>query len=456
MGHILTLFLSIFVILASVVSCGIRSENQVVRWREGDSIDILERNQKEINRQDWKKTSEVEFAGFLIEQKQQTISDRNVQGTYFNKVTKLNAFKPHLLFAQYKKKGIFPLLPDKMDPEVLINQFVESHSEYKKMKLLHFSRVLQQKGSGLITLWRAEFEDKTKVIEVLFSKNLEIFSVQILSSDFDVNANVFPRGAKHSTLTQVLFTNLLDFNSLSSSRVIVQSEAPNSNLNLKETLNYEPTDLKFDQVQAFYSLDSSLAWFETKFGYKPYSKLEADTNISYPEKTNAAFYYGGKIRIGTGDDVIYSHLAQDPSIVIHESAHSIIEAVAHLPVDGEGGSINEGFADFFACTQLQTPYLGEVSFVGAPYKRSLLTVVKLAEKTGGLYHDSLILSGLLWQLQKELGETTSLKIASRLLVEMNPTSDFEEVRKILPTVLTDVLDPNDLRRAQKILIDRGF
>lgn len=448
--------LGVLLFIISLASCGFKVTESEIVWRSTDSNISFEKASKEANQLDWKVESVSEFGGARIEQKAQTLAGREVLQTYSKTALDVKTAQPFLFSAQYKLKGFLPVIPDTTDPVSLKEKFLEKYPEYSKFKTQDPEAVLIQDGSAFLPLWKLIYEDHHEARQILFSKDLKIHSKKVISSHFDVHATIFPKGPKRSELTQVLLSELSEFTKLSSSRVLVDSEAPESALNTQEPLVYNPKDPQFDQVQAYYILDSSLRWFEQKFGYKPFKKIQAVVHLSFPEKTNAAFYYSGKIRIGTGDDVQYSRLAQDPSIVIHESAHSVIEAVARLPFEGEGGSLNEGFADFFASVQLQNPFMGEVAFLKGPYKRSLLTVVKFNEKDGGLYHDSHILSGLLWEIYQTLGETKSLKVASRLLVEMHSQSNFAELRTLLPKVLTDVLEPADLRKATKIAAERGF
>ena len=155
-------------------------------------------------------------------------------------------------------------------------------------------------------------------------------------------------------------------------------------------------------------------------------RLHAVVGVGYPEKTNTAFYFENKIRLGRGDDIDYAMLAADPSIVYHESFHGLIDGLARLPFEGEGGSLNEGFADFFTCAALNRPFVGESAYLKAPYKRTIQSAMTLAEKTGGLYHDSQIISSLLWEIRTKLGNAKSLKIAADTLVELNPNSDFTD------------------------------
>jgi hypothetical protein len=437
-------------------SCSYRASEKAVNWHKGEGAEKLAETSKSISTADWQVDSRVEFAGFKIEQKSQVLKGSEVEDTYSKSSEEIDSKSLFNLSAQFQKKGILPLIFVPEDSSKARDEFLKKYPQYSSEELESFKSVFGSSDNQLELLWKGVLFQNNQLWEILLTKELKILSLKRIGSHFDVQAKIFPKGAKHSELTLVTLLEIMDQERLSSPRVVVTSEVPGSALNTQETLNFSPQDLNFDQVQAYYNLDASLRWFEEKFGYKPYQKIQAVVHLSYPDKTNAAFYYNGKIRIGTGDGVTYSHLAQDPSVVIHESAHTVIEAVARLPFEGEGGSLNEGFADFFTAVQLENPLMGEQSYLKGPYKRNLNTVIKLGEKTGGLYHDSQILSGLLWQFYQQIGEKNSLKIASRLLVEMNPLTDFAALQALLPKVVYDLLEPVDLRKALKILEERGF
>jgi hypothetical protein len=149
-------------------------------------------------------------------------------------------------------------------------------------------------------------------------------------------------------------------------------------------------------------------------------------------------------------------LASDPSVVYHESFHALVDGLAHLPFENEGGSMNEGFADFFTCVALNRPYLGEASYVKAPYKRSLTTLVRLDEKTGGLYHDSAIVSGLFWEIKEKLNTEKSLLLATDTLSMLNPYSLFADFNKSLLGVMQKNLNTDDRQTVSLILKNRGF
>lgn len=176
-----------------------------------------------------------------------------------------------------------------------------------------------------------------------------------------------------------------------------------------------------------------------------------------PDKTNAAFYYQNKIRLGKGDERTYSNIPQDPSIVIHESVHAVIDAIAGLPFEGEGGSLNEGFADFFTALQINSPHMGGVAYLKGPYRRSIENSLSVAERTGALYHDSGIISGTLWELRKVLGVSQARELASLTLNRMHYYSGFDEFGEELKKVVRSYLkNEEEIIKATRVLEKRGF
>jgi Zn-dependent metalloprotease len=160
--------------------------------------------------------------------------------------------------------------------------------------------------------------------------------------------------------------------------------------------------------------------------------------------------------LGLGDDQTYSHIPQDPSIVIHESVHALVDSIARLPYEGEGGSLNEAFADFFTALQLDNPNMGEAAYLKGPYRRTLANDFKLADKTGGLYHDSGIVSGALWDLRKSLGQDKARQIALSTLNRLTPGSDLADFGVQVKEVLSLVLSIEEVGIAVAMLEKRGF
>lgn len=319
--------------------------------------------------------------------------------------------------------------------------------------------VLVQQEDGFHPLWKVLYLDKNGFLwNAYFDQQAEFLFVKKAGSQFhDTVAWVYPKGPKKSPLQEVNLTDLKVQPTLSNSQVFVGSQADIKISSVSQPLKFGTQDPRFDQVQVFYFLNESLSWFESKLNFKIGYQLHAEVHVGAPEKTNSAFYYQGKIRLGQGDDEVYSHIPQDASIVIHESVHAVVDSIARLPFEGEGGSINEGLADFFTAIQLGSPHMGEVAYLKGPFRRTIINDLKVADKNGGLYHDSGIISGVLWDLATKFGMDKGMRIGMLTLNRLVPSSDFEDFGKNLRAVLPEVLNSeSDLAQARELILKRGF
>lgn len=391
---------------------------------------------------------------------QQKIGNYDVEGTFLKKVQSSNG---EMVWARanYIQQNIVSqkeLSFFEKDKETATNKIKDKFLYLKKYEIETFDVVITQHHRRWIPAWRIIYIDLSGFAwKMLLDKNYNLVSVNRVGSQFhDALALVFPMGPRKSPLQEVLLQNLLVDGSLSSDTMRVNTLSPSKILTIGDALKFSPPDERFDQVQVFYIVHKSFSWFVKNLNMSLLSPVEIQLHIGYPDKTNAAFYYGGKIRLGAGDDVVYSKIPQDPSIVTHETCHAFIDQTAHLPFDGEGGSINEGYADFITALQYDNPLMGEVAYLKGPYKRTTDNEMTLTDKNGGLYHDSAIVSGLLWELKKVIGGAKALEIAIKTLNLLSPASDLNDFKKHVIESVDQTVTGNDLEKAKGILIKRGF
>jgi hypothetical protein len=280
--------------------------------------------------------------------------------------------------------------------------------------------------------------------------------VRVGSAFADGHAEVFPLGPKMSALSAVSLHDLIGDGTLTNSRITLSSQSSEQAFSVDQNFNYAPEDQRFDQVQAFYYVDQALAWFTNHLGVTVPFPLDVQVQVGEPqEKTNTAFYYHGHIRLGSGDGRTYRDLLKDPTVVMHETGHAVVDTVGGLPFEGEGGSLNEGFADFFAAAILNHPRLGELSYLQGPYRRSVENSVGFKEKNGSVYHDSAIVSGTLWDLRQALGEESAYDLAVRTLARLGPSAQLHDVRAAVQASWGH-LSPVEIESIGKILDARGW
>lgn len=340
------------------------------------------------------------------------------------------------------------------------NNFKKRNPEFNDWRVQRSKRVVISTDGMATPVYEVEMSSPLgEISRIHYSKLGSIINTYKLGSRLSEMENspayAYPKGPKKSTLSNVTILRLLKFDGLANDKVSIVSQSP-LKITSADSLEMNPSDERFDQVQAFFFANQIIDWFiSNSIVEKPF-KVEVYTQLGYPEKTNAAFYYNGQIKLGSGDDITFSKIPLDPSIVMHETSHAVVEALSRLPHEGQGGSLNEGFSDTFTTFFLKSPHLGENAYLLGPYKRSTEKILKLDEANGGLYHDSAIVSSFFWSLQKKVDADKVLKLVVRTLSRLSPASDFEEFALTLKEQIQENLKGSDLEKANQLLVERGF
>ena len=445
------------ILLLVLSSCTPKADLHSVEWRSGQGTEEL----KVLSSIKVSKQNGLVSSGQTLQLKVQEFNGVPVEGSYVKEIAdKSGRVAVRALVSLHQDKlQTLPLDEFFEKRERIVQDLQGAFSIFRRHPPSQVSIIITHKRNFYQPLWRVIYIDNKGISwEARFNNHLQVQSVKRVGSQFqDTLAWVFPKGPQKSDLQEVLLKGLQVRPALSNSRLLVSSQADLKVSEVKEPLKFNPKDARFDQVQAFYFLDESLSWFERMLGVRIPFQLQAEVYVGAPEKTNSAFYYQGKIRLGTGDDEIYSHLSQDPSVVIHESVHALVDVVAGLPFEGEGGSLNEGFADYFTAVQLNNPNMAEASYLKGPFRRSVVNSVTMNDKNGGLYHDSAIVSGTLWDLRERFGNILGLRLASLTLNRLVPGSDFKDFSDSLHAVMElEISNPGDLQAGKEILRKRGF
>ena len=440
---------SLLILLAGMtISCSDNPKFETNRWSrlESASSDSSGLDSQNLNLRLGKKEFKFE---------QQAINGVEVEDSFDKKI-----FDDELVFAS---SNWIRNIPIKLRLEILFMKFQakfiakrvqNKFSQIKLKNLYEEPKLIIQDGE---VRWKLVLNLPSGELKGFFlDSNLEIKKTTILGSRFEgPEATIFPEGPLKSNLQNVILNELAENKTLNTLALKVSTQSNEKAIAENSQFKFSIEDQRFAQVQVFYYLSKTLNWVQEQFQYRIPFQLEAETFVGFPEKTNTAFYYQRKIRLGQGDGVVFSNIPLDPSLVIHESFHSVVDAVARLPFQGEGGSLNEGLSDFFAAMLLGNPLLGEVAYKKAPYKRSVQNSLKLQDANGGLYRDSEIISGLLWSLSQRLGKQAGLNIAWEVLTRLNPTSkisDFEvEIKEVIGQLSQD-----QQRVARNILEQRGW
>lgn len=443
-----------FIFLAA---CNSKNGLHNIEWRRGDSSTLIE----SLDKVNVSTLSKIQSASESVEIQQQTVHGITIEDSYVKKIRdhKGDVFAVRAAVSLDDKKLESLLLSEfQKRKDTILNELKIAFPAFRKRPPEKINVVIIHHGAYYEPVWNVVYTDKHSIPwEMKLGAHLQIRSVKRVGSQFhDTPAFVFPKGPKISSLQEVILKGLAAEPTISNDHLIVTTQGDMKIVDVNNPLKFSPQDSRFDQVQVFYYLEESLNWFEKRLNVKLPMNLQAEVGVGAPDKTNSAFYYQGKIRFGSGDDQTYSRIPQDPSIVIHESVHALVDVIAHLPYEGEGGSLNEAFADFFTAIQLDNPNMGEAAYLKGPFRRTLKNDFKLADKNGGLYHDSGIASGVLWDLRIKFGLEKAKQIGLLALNRLTPGSDFidfgSQVKEVLPQVLTE----EERLSALTVLEKRGF
>ncbi len=431
MNRIQTILLLVCFFAMTVQSCA-PYKLTPLRWSKSSGTDsvLIPPNLKA-------ESKSLNVGDLQLEFQTQKISGVEIEGSFYKRIFDVNESK-------FITQRWLERIPLSLQTEISLMKneryfvagFIKSHSEFSAKKLIETPKLIIR-ADDLQLNWKVILEEKDgHLTAVYLDKFLNVVTVKKLGSEFvDATALLYPMGPLQSKVAQVILKRVSDEGMLNSKWFKI---TPKSGILARAEKNqflYPQSDGRFEQVQVYFYLNQTADWFLENFKFQLPFLLEVETSVGFPEKTNTAFYYNYKIRLGEGDGIVFLGMALDPSIVIHESIHAVIQATASLPYDGQGGSLNEAFADFFTASILDNPKLGEASYKKAGYKRTIDNNLKRTDINDGLYHDSGIVAGLLWQFRQTIGPVASQRLAWNTLLRLTPASNFDSFEEELVDVL---------------------
>jgi len=300
----------------------------------------------------------------------------------------------------------------------------------------------------------SQTQDQVTQCNLLLS--LEIKECERISLHFQAPAWIFTL-QNSENLQEVILPGLKSVlrGQLRSEQIQVSSASPSQISTRDLPFRFPPTDPRFDQIQSYYWAERALQFALERFKLSSQLRIEIKTFTGFPELTNAAFSFKNQIRLGRGDGVTYSHIAQDPSIIIHEIGHVLFSQIAYLPSQGQGGSLNEAFADYFAATLLDSPEMGAKSFLKGPFRRTLNQTLSYSTLANRLYQDSLVISSALWEMEQKLGKEKANSIFIESLIRLGPANQISEYVEVLSALIKE-LPPSDRHELRDILIKREW
>jgi Zn-dependent metalloprotease len=396
----------------------------------------------------------------VITHQQQRIDGILIEGGYYKSIQKSNG---SLTYLNYSLLENLPAKASNTKARMLRQQdgiVARIKSKHKIFNNMNFSNQVDFIWTAKNQLlWRLEYSDtQNQYFAVHLNEGLSIIKTIRLSSSFtsqDPIGSVFPQGPLKSTLQNVRLKNLTGQKNLSSENLKILTKSENLATSDSGQFVFDLADERLKQVQVYFDLNESFDWFETQFQFRFPAVVTVETSMGYPLKTSAAFYYKNKISLGDGDGEAYKDMALDPSITKHESVHAVTDAISSLVNEGETASINEALADYFTAAQLNNPKMGEASYQKADAKRNISNAMVMSDKKGATYHDSLIVSGLLWELRGQLGAETADLLTWNILKRLHSYAEFSDFKTELKAEI-NLLPADSQALANAIAQRRGW
>ena len=232
----------------------------------------------------------------------------------------------------------------------------------------------------------------------------------------------------------------------------------------------------FAQVGIFYHVTRIRNYFRDTHGIDtsaPTWKLTAVANMQEdgapldnayfsPEGIDGAFASPNLIAIGQGTQFDF---ADDSDVFLHEFGHyvsgnAINYNQGQLFADEFGlspwsGSIDEGIADYFACSLNDDSLLGEASLAPLGAARDLTDTGKRCpdDVLGEVHEDGELIGSLGWSLRTELGQALGDELVWGALTTLTAGGTFGDFARGLQLTAADMLSEGKLDDAQLAAID---
>ncbi len=455
-----------FIVLMFLFSCSERNQLKRISWSQKSSVPLTVEQAQMVSALQKDQFQEVQLSDQKIQRWRMTSEGIPVEGTWLkvmrdnqNRLLKIEGEQTTETPNEKEKDEAKNLLTQK---ETLLN-FV-----WKKNKTLQLAQNILPAQIIFIPM-RSGFEpvielvyfnhDGTDVQRLYINKQGRILSSEsVVQSLTAGTAQVFPGFPNQTILTEVAFTDLIGDGTLTTPSIRVESANSPRVYSPTHNFLYQPEDKGFDEVQSFYYMDQLFDWLKNQYALILPFQLKIKLHVGGLTPSNAAFYYDGNINLGDGDNIVYKKIPLDPTIVSHEACHSLVQVLAGLPQGGEGGALNEAFADFISANFLEYPQMGGYSYLKAPYQRTLENDLNAVnDRNQGKYQNSLLVSGTLWQMRKILGKEKAGWLGLHTLAKLGPNSVLND----FPRAVNETIDELTVDQATKevlktILVKRGW
>lgn len=231
-------------------------------------------------------------------------------------------------------------------------------------------------------------------------------------------------------------------------------------------------DDTFVEVQAYYAINTIHDYF-VDLGIAP-TPITVGVNYPIPDGPNAFFspqdqtFGGPVIMMGQWQTI---DLAVENDVIFHEYGHHVFDiqsSTGMFEMDEYGPTflglaVNEATADYYSCSALDDPVLGEyfADRLGSMYfpEGYLRKVDNDLHCPRGLYgephDDGMVWSGFVWQVREMLGKEQADTLYMDVISHFPGTIDFPTATRVFLERAAEVLDADTVARIEALAEERG-
>ena len=250
----------------------------------------------------------------------------------------------------------------------------------------------------------------------------------------------------------------LTTNTLTGLWATIDNEDGPESVNAEDKHIYTADNTHFDEV-GMYNYITTIHNFFSGLGHKAMDKsMKAIVHLG--DNYDNAYFSPMQGVLAFGDGSKFNSLAREAGIAFHEYSHAVLNSITYLAYSGESGAINEGQADYFACTVTDDPLLGEwaVAKMGKPYLRILENDLHYPQDIQGEVHaDGKIWGAVLWDIRKALGKNVSDTLIYKSHSYLNGSRPkFIDGYNALVTADKNVFEGKHLAELEAVFAKRGI
>lgn len=238
--------------------------------------------------------------------------------------------------------------------------------------------------------------------------------------------------------------------------------------------DYASTDTKLPQLQAYYAANTIHDYFKDTFGLT-LRDSQLPIYVSVPDYPNAFYMPTGTNGVMVVGKYGTIDMALDTDVLAHEYTHSVVEVVAPslaANYNAEPGGMNEGFADYFSCTTMGDPKVGEYvgPVFGLPAVRDLSNRNHYPEEilmwhtSGSIQYQDFhevhqigdVWGPACWDLYTAIGKTKADRLLYTALGTLTSTSTFQSALVAILAADTSIYGGANADRIRTVFNNRGI